>query len=122
MHLPTAPLIPDRAHVIVIGGGIAGLAASLRLACAGLRVTLLERHAHLGGKIRTLPSDAGPVDAGPPASHAMCAARVSQFTGTPAQSLHVRHTPSSRLRRRRGAARRSRDAGAAEHSRAALLA
>lgn len=65
MHLPTAPLIPDRAHVIVIGGGIAGLAASLRLACAGLRVTLLERHAHLGGKIRTLPSDAGPVDAGP---------------------------------------------------------
>ena len=65
MHVSTAPLLPDRPRAIVIGAGIAGLAASLRLSLGGMQVTLLERHAHLGGKIRTLPSAAGPVDAGP---------------------------------------------------------
>lgn len=65
MHVSTAPLIPDRPRVIVIGAGIAGLAAALRLAMGGMQVTLLERHNHAGGKIRTLPSAAGPVDAGP---------------------------------------------------------
>ena len=65
MHLSSAPLVPDRPRAIVIGAGIAGLAASLRLAVGGMQVTLLERHNHPGGKIRTLHSDAGPVDAGP---------------------------------------------------------
>ncbi|MEM9576957.1 MAG: 1-hydroxycarotenoid 3,4-desaturase CrtD [Pseudomonadota bacterium] len=65
MHLSTAPLRPDRPRTIVIGAGIAGLAAALRLAASGMQVTLLERHNHPGGKIRTLPSAAGPVDAGP---------------------------------------------------------
>ncbi len=55
----------DSPSVIVVGAGIAGLAATLRLAAIGLDVTLLERHAHLGGKIRTIPSEAGPIDAGP---------------------------------------------------------
>ena len=52
-------------HTVVIGAGIAGLAAALRLAGAGHKVTVLERHATPGGKMRTLPSAAGPVDAGP---------------------------------------------------------
>ncbi|MFK7743695.1 MAG: 1-hydroxycarotenoid 3,4-desaturase CrtD [Roseobacter sp.] len=65
MHVSTAPLVPDRPRAVVIGAGIAGLALSLRLATQGMHVRLLERHAHAGGKIRTLPSDAGPVDAGP---------------------------------------------------------
>ena len=52
-------------HIAVIGAGIAGLAASLRLSARGHRVTLIERHEHLGGKIRTVPSAAGPVAAGP---------------------------------------------------------
>ncbi len=65
MHVSTAPLRPDRPRAIVIGAGIAGLAASLRLATGGMHVTLLERHGAPGGKIRTLPSAAGPVDAGP---------------------------------------------------------
>ena len=65
MRATTPTVSPDRPHAIVIGAGIAGLACSLRLSCAGWRVSLLERHAHAGGKIRTLPSDAGPVDAGP---------------------------------------------------------
>ena len=52
-------------HAIVIGAGIAGLAASARLAHAGLKVTVLERHSAPGGRMRTLPSVAGPIDAGP---------------------------------------------------------
>ena len=52
-------------HVVIIGAGIGGLATAARLAGAGLRVTVLERHGHPGGKMRTLPSAAGPVDAGP---------------------------------------------------------
>ncbi|WUS99896.1 protoporphyrinogen oxidase [Streptomyces sp. NBC_00708] len=45
----------DRAprHVVVIGGGIAGLAAAHRLVGAGLRVTLLEGTDRLGGKLMT---------------------------------------------------------------------
>ena len=38
-------------HVIVIGGGVGGLAAAIRLATAGVRVTLLEKNATLGGKL-----------------------------------------------------------------------
>ncbi|WP_439655675.1 NAD(P)-binding protein, partial [Sulfitobacter marinivivus] len=48
-----------------MGAGIGGLAAALRLAHAGARVTVLERHGTPGGKMRTLPSVAGPVDTGP---------------------------------------------------------
>src|SRR5579872_907308 len=46
------------AHVVVIGGGLAGLAASIALADEGLRVTLLERHPRLGGRATSyqLPS------------------------------------------------------------------
>ena len=51
----------------MIGAGIAGLATTLRLAKIGIRVSLLERHDHVGGKIWTVPSAAGPIDAGPTA-------------------------------------------------------
>ncbi|WP_419723993.1 protoporphyrinogen oxidase [Streptomyces pratensis] len=40
-------------HVVVIGGGIAGLAAAHRLVATGLRVTLLEGADRLGGKLMT---------------------------------------------------------------------
>ncbi|MFC8533288.1 protoporphyrinogen oxidase [Streptomyces sp. NPDC057249] len=45
----------DRAprHVVVIGGGIAGLAAAHRLVGAGLRATVLEATDRLGGKLMT---------------------------------------------------------------------
>ncbi|MEY1557219.1 1-hydroxycarotenoid 3,4-desaturase CrtD [Yoonia sp. R2331] len=52
-------------RVIIIGAGIGGLAAALRLAHSGCAVTVLEMHGGPGGKMRTLPSAAGPVDAGP---------------------------------------------------------
>ena len=58
-------MTPAPPHVAIIGAGIGGLASALRLAHAGARVTVLERHGGPGGKMRTLPSDAGPVDAGP---------------------------------------------------------
>ena len=54
-----------RQRVVVIGAGIAGLAAALKLAHDGHAVEVVERHAAPGGKMRTLPSAAGPVDAGP---------------------------------------------------------
>lgn len=39
--------------MIVVGGGISGLAAAHRLLAAGLRVTVLESNRRLGGKLRT---------------------------------------------------------------------
>ena len=52
-------------NIVIIGAGIAGLAAALRLAHDGAQVTVLETHAAPGGKMRTVSSAAGPVDAGP---------------------------------------------------------
>lgn len=51
-------------HVVVIGGGIAGLAAAHRLLGAGIRVTLLEATDRLGGKLRTGEVEGAPVDLG----------------------------------------------------------
>ncbi len=57
---------PDGAQkVVVIGAGMGGLCAAIRLALAGLSVTLVETQSYPGGKMRSLPSVAGPVDAGP---------------------------------------------------------
>ncbi len=53
------------AKICIVGAGIAGLAAALRLSHQGCDVTVLDIHAAPGGKMRTVPSAAGPVDAGP---------------------------------------------------------
>ncbi len=55
----------DSPKIVVIGAGIGGLAAALRLAHQGCDVTVLDMHSAPGGKMRTVASDAGPVDAGP---------------------------------------------------------
>jgi 1-hydroxycarotenoid 3,4-desaturase len=55
----------DSAIVVVIGAGMGGLATAIRLAAQGCAVTLVEAAATPGGKMRTLPSAVGPVDAGP---------------------------------------------------------
>jgi 1-hydroxycarotenoid 3,4-desaturase len=52
-------------HVVVIGAGIGGLAAALRLAARGVRVTLLERRSGPGGKMREVMVDGVAVDSGP---------------------------------------------------------
>jgi oxygen-dependent protoporphyrinogen oxidase len=58
----------DARHVVVVGGGITGLAAAHQLSVLGLRVTLLEAADRLGGKIRTTPFAGLPaVDEGPDA-------------------------------------------------------
>ncbi|MCJ1680518.1 protoporphyrinogen oxidase [Streptomyces sp. APSN-46.1] len=56
---------PGRAgHVVVIGGGIAGLAAAHRLLAGGAQVTLLEAGPRLGGKLRGGELAGAPVDLG----------------------------------------------------------
>ena len=52
-------------RIVVIGAGMGGLAAAIRLAAVGCKVTLLDAAERPGGKMRTLNSVAGPVDAGP---------------------------------------------------------
>ena len=51
--------------VVVVGAGMGGLSAAIRLAAAGLSVSLVETQGTPGGKMRAVPSDAGPIDAGP---------------------------------------------------------
>ncbi|MEU3922410.1 protoporphyrinogen oxidase [Streptomyces sp. NPDC029004] len=51
-------------HVVVIGGGIAGLAAAHRLLDSGVRVTLLEATDRLGGKLEAGEIEGTPVDLG----------------------------------------------------------
>ncbi|MEV6579608.1 protoporphyrinogen oxidase [Streptomyces sp. NPDC051582] len=51
-------------HAVVIGGGIAGLAAAHRLLADGLRVTLLEAGPRLGGKLLAGELAGAPVDLG----------------------------------------------------------
>jgi len=49
-------------HVVVLGGGLAGLAAAWRLAAAGHRVTVAERAAHVGGRAALAELDGERVD------------------------------------------------------------
>jgi monoamine oxidase len=55
-----------RGDVIVLGGGVAGLAAAGRLAEAGRRVTLLEARPRLGGRVHTVldPAHGHPIELG----------------------------------------------------------
>ena len=52
-------------HVAVVGGGFAGLVAALECAKVGLRVTLLEGTAQLGGTVRTGEVGGATLDLGP---------------------------------------------------------
>src|SRR5439155_1496672 len=54
-------------HVAVVGGGFAGLAAAIRLARGGARVTLLERRPFLGGRAYSFtdPATGDVIDNGP---------------------------------------------------------
>lgn len=53
------------ARVVVIGGGISGLAAAVEMLDAGVEVTLLEASERLGGPIFTERRDGYIIDAGP---------------------------------------------------------
>ena len=49
--VPNASRLPARPHVVVVGGGIAGLAAATGLAERGVRVEVVERRECLGGRV-----------------------------------------------------------------------
>jgi len=49
--LPRADALPEVPHVVVVGAGIAGLAAATGLIERGVTVDVLEREPHLGGRV-----------------------------------------------------------------------
>lgn len=56
----------NQAHpIVVIGAGIGGLTAALLLAAQGKSVTVIEKSARAGGKMREIDTSVGPVDSGP---------------------------------------------------------
>ncbi len=52
-------------RAIIIGSGIGGLTAAISLATEGYAVTVLERAASAGGKMREVEADGARIDAGP---------------------------------------------------------
>ncbi|MDZ4085853.1 MAG: FAD-dependent oxidoreductase [Tabrizicola sp.] len=60
-----SPDSTGRPRAVVIGAGMAGLAAAIRLAASGCRVTVVESADTPGGKARARPTQAGPAAMGP---------------------------------------------------------
>ena len=50
---------------IIVGGGLGGLAAAIRLQTAGYRVRLLEKNERIGGKMNIVQADGFTFDTGP---------------------------------------------------------
>ncbi|WP_426750294.1 NAD(P)/FAD-dependent oxidoreductase [Myxococcus sp. Y35] len=96
MSLITPPLEPGRKHVIVIGGGFAGLTAAKELArSASLYVTLLDqRNHHLFQPLLYQVATAGlrPSDVAVPIR--------AQFTGVPNVSVHLAQVRQVNLQER----------------------
>jgi 1-hydroxycarotenoid 3,4-desaturase len=59
------PAVSQRAKIVVVGAGIGGLVSALDLARQGCDVTIVERMAQPGGKIREIEIDGRKIDSGP---------------------------------------------------------
>lgn len=55
----------EAGQVVIVGAGIGGLSAAIRLAAAGRRVTVLEQGAQVGGKMSQIAQDGFRWDTGP---------------------------------------------------------
>lgn len=55
----------QRKRAVVIGGGLGGLSAAIMLAQSGMKVSLYEKNAHLGGKLNRLEKEGFGFDLGP---------------------------------------------------------
>ena len=87
----------DSRQVVVIGGGIAGLAAGLEHARRGDRVVVLERDARAGGRVAADAAGADPFAARvTTADHALLA--LIRAAGVGAELLPVRSVPSADAR------------------------
>jgi phytoene desaturase len=62
---PNASISDDRPHAVVIGAGLGGLAAGMRLGAKGYRVTLLDRLDTVGGRGSSITQDGHRFDLGP---------------------------------------------------------
>jgi squalene-associated FAD-dependent desaturase len=85
-------------RTVVVGGGLAGLAAALELLRAGHQVVLLEARPTLGGAVQTLPEREGdpdpPPDNGQHIALGCCAAYLA-FLADVGQGGSVRREPLS---------------------------
>ena len=52
-------------HIIIVGAGIGGLSAAIRLAAQGYQVSVLERQAQIGGKLNQIVMQGFSFDTGP---------------------------------------------------------
>jgi 1-hydroxycarotenoid 3,4-desaturase len=62
--VPLARAMRDH-RTVVVGAGVGGLVTALQLACAGVQVTLVERAAGPGGKMRRVEAGGASIDSGP---------------------------------------------------------
>src|SRR4051794_39753110 len=92
------------ADVLVLGGGVAGLAAAGRLSRAGHRVIVLEARSRLGGRIETrrLSGWPAPVEAGAEFVHGHPADLVRALR---AAGARLGEQPSRHVRAERGGLR-----------------
>jgi phytoene desaturase len=65
MPLSQQPAMVDASRVLVIGGGVGGLAVAIRLQALGHQVTVVERNEQVGGKLAVLADAGYTFDIGP---------------------------------------------------------